>query len=210
MKKQRVIFDLDGTLLTNDPGLEREYFLDVFGQEGGDLILSQIPELLGNYENKFPKYDTVMLARYLTEKTGFPFSPQIIEEWVRRLAYVPDTKEEHIEEVLDYFKSKDMSLAVLTNWFAETQITRLDRAGLRHYFDQIYPGELFLKPHKEAFFGAIGSYDPDDCVFIGDNVDRDYIGPKASGMDAILYDKNNIHHKTLVKVKSLDELKKML
>ena len=210
MEKQRVIFDLDGTLLTNDPGLEREYFEDVFGKEGGDLILSQIPELLGNYENRYPVYDTAMLARYLTATTGFSFSPKIIEEWVNRLAFVPDEKEAHIDEVLDYLKSKDMSLAVLTNWFAGTQIPRLKKAGLLEYFDQVYTGELFLKPHKEAFYGAIGSYQPEECIFIGDSVERDYIGPKACGMDAILYDKRNIHHKSLVKVRNLNELKSKL
>ena len=42
---------------------------------------------------------------------------------------------------------------------------------------------------------------------IGDSVDKDYIGPRACGMDSVLYDKNDIHHKTLVKVKNMNEIK---
>ena len=210
MKKQRVIFDLDGTLLTSDPSLERELFEDIYGKEKGDLFVSQIPKVLDVYENRFSTYNIVQLAGYLSGVTGFTVTPEIVKKWVEVLAYVPDTVEDHVIDVLEYLKSKDMSLAVLTNWFRNTQVPRLRKAGLLEYFDQVYTGELFLKPHREAFFGSIGNYDPDQCVFIGDNVNRDYIGPKACGMDSILYDKHNVHHKTLVKVKSLDEIKDRL
>jgi len=210
MKKQRVIFDLDGTLLTSDPSLEKDFFADVYGKEAGELFVSQIPGALDNYENRFKTYNIALLACYLSNVTGFPVTPQIVEDWVNTLAYVPDVIENHIIDVLEYLKKRNMSLAVLTNWFRDTQVPRLRKSGLLDYFDQVYTGDQFLKPHKEAFYGSIGSFDPDACVFIGDNVNRDYIGPKACGMDSILYDKHNLHHKTLVKVRSLDELKEKL
>ena len=207
MVAQRFIFDLDGTLLTSDPALELEYFKGIYGSEAGAELVAQIPELLDVYENQFPKYDVQLLSDYLTSKTIYNVTPKVVDDWVHILAGVPDTKEEKVEEVLEYFKRQDYSLAVLTNWFQDTQIPRLRKAGLLGYFDQVYTGDEFLKPHKEAFMTAIGDYHPDECIFIGDSVNRDYIGPRALGMESILYDKNNVHHKTLKKIKRLDELK---
>ena len=91
--------------------------------------------------------------------------------------------------------------------FGESQAKRLERAGLLEYFDTVYGGDIVTKPHKEAYWIAAAAHKPEDCVFIGDNVDNDYIGPKACGMNSILYDKKNQYHKTLVKVRSLRELK---
>ena len=207
MQAQRFVFDLDGTLLTSDPKLERDYFQSIYGDYGDDLV-DQIPELLDVYENQFPRYDIQMLSDYMTSKTNFEVTPQIVHDWVHILAGVPDTKEEDVHEVLEYLRKKDYSLAVLTNWFGDTQIPRLKKAGLLDYFDEIYTGDRFLKPHKEAFITAIGDYRPDEAVFIGDSVNRDYIGPRACGMYSILYDKKEQHHKTLKKIKSLDELMK--
>lgn len=206
MEAKRFVFDLDGTLMTSDPTLERDYFQSVYGHDRGLEFVAQIPELLDVYENHFPKYDIQMLSEYLTSKTNFDVTPQIVDDWVHILADVPDAKEEDVEKVLEYFKGKDYSLAVLTNWFQDTQIPRLKKAGLLEYFDQIYTGDTFLKPKKESFIAARGIYHPDECVFVGDNVNRDYIGPRACGMHSILYDKENIHHRTLQKIKRLNEL----
>lgn len=207
MKTQRLVFDLDRTLITSDPQLERDYFRSIYG-EFGDAFVDQIPELLDVYENKFPRYDISMLAEYLTSKTDYHVTPKVVQDWVHILAGVPDTKEENVEEVLTYLKENDYSLAVLTNWFRDTQVPRLKKAGLLEYFDEVYTGDDFLKPQKIAYFTSLGDYRPEEAVFIGDSVNRDYIGPRACGMHSILYDKNNTHHKTLVKVKNLDELMK--
>ena len=149
MKAKRFVFDLDGTLMTSDPTLERDYFQSVYGHDRGLEFVAQIPELLDVYENHFPKYDIQMLSEYLTSKTNFDVTPQIVDDWVHILADVPDAKEEDVEKVLEYFKGKDYSLAVLTNWFQDTQIPRLKKAGLLEYFDKVYTGDTFLKPKKE-------------------------------------------------------------
>ena len=205
MEAKRFIFDLDGTIMTSDPQLERDYFRSIYG-DFGDEFVDQIPKLLDVYENTFPRYDIKMLSDYLTSKTNFKVTPKVVRDWVLILAGVPDTKEEDIEKVLEYFKRKDYSLAVLTNWFRDTQIPRLKKAGVLEYFDEIYTGDDFLKPQKRAFLTALGDFQPQEAVFIGDSVNRDYIGPRACGIHSILYDKKDIHHKTLVKVKRLDEL----
>lgn len=206
MKKQRIVFDLDRTLLTYHPETEEAYFKDLFGRELAKPFLENIVEWLRQYESIFPRYDEDSLATFLTNQSGLVISAENIEDWVNVLATGTDTPEPFVYEMLEEFKLRGHSLAVLTNWFANTQIPRLAKADLIDFFDDIYTGEQFLKPHQDSYWNAIEFYRPEECVFIGDNIEKDYIGPKACGMDAILYDPCETHHKTLVKVKQLDEL----
>ena len=205
MEKQRVIFDLDGTLLTHDYQEERKLFYDSF-HEQAPLLLDSMGKLLGEYENRFPCYEERMLANYLPKKTGVNVTPEFIREWIHELAFIDDKMEDGIVEVLEDYKKRGKSLAVLTNWFGETQIPRLRNAGLLDYFDEVYTGDLFLKPKPIAFFTAIQHYQPRECLFVGDHLERDYIGPRACGFDSVLYDKEEINHESVVKVKSLREL----
>ena len=205
MDKKRYVFDLDKTLLTYNPKYEREFFEKYF-EEDTALFLRHLPDWLDRYENMVSTYDRETLAGYLSNCSGLVVTEELIDEWIDVLANGTDTMESNVIEVLEELKYQDKSLAVLTNWFRETQIPRLKRAGLYDYFDDIYTGEVFLKPHKEAYWGSIEFYHPDDCVFIGDHIMKDYIGPKSCGMDAILYDKKDEHHKTLCKVRDLSEI----
>ena len=102
----------------------------------------------------------------------------------------------------------DKSLVVLTNWYGSAQIQRLKNANMFEYFDEVFTGEYQLKPHPEAFLRAIEGYDPRECVMIGDSISKDYHGPRLHGINAILYDKDDVHSDEYVKVKKLIDLKK--
>ena len=203
--KKRYIFDLDGTLLTADYTKTDNYFEEVLGEQAHDLS-KNISSYLNRYEREHKRYELDTLSKYLTMKTGFEISKQVLLDWMHELRDLLDIKEEGVVQVLETLKRNDNSIALLTNWFGENQIPRLERAGIKDYFDDFYTGEQVLKPHKEAYFIAAKNYDPKEVVFIGDNVDFDYIGPKTCGFDAILYDKNGIQHHSIQKVKKLDEI----
>ena len=206
--KKRFIFDLDGTLLTGDYHESDQYLIDVFG-DAAHSFLGSMSDVLGVYERTFLRYDYDDLSRYLRMRTGLPMTPEIVREWDSVVGLIHDTEEKHVRETLEYLKSHGKSLAVLTNWFGNSQKERLRRADLLKYFDSVYGGEIATKPHKQAYFIATGDYHPQECIFIGDNPNYDYIGPRACAMDSVLYDKDDSHHKTLVKVRSLNELKKI-
>ena len=204
---KRFIFDLDGTLLTSDYSQEFEYFKNIYGDKSKNLIAG-LATYLNSYEKTYSKYEVDRLCRYLNAVTGLEFTPEIIAVWNDLLGNNPFVLEDGIIDLLEYLKSQGHSLVVLTNWFGDSQTKRLENSGLLTYFDAVYGGDIFTKPHKQAYWVATAGYDPKECVFIGDNVDNDYIGPRACAMNSILYDKNDLHHKTLVKVRRLDELKK--
>ena len=207
--KTRYIFDLDGTLLTGNFTETDQFLMETFGEEAGRKFIHDMKGVLDRYEKKFPRYDYELLSGFLSERTGLAFTPEIVREWDYLVSEITDTEEEHAREVLEYLKSQDKSVVVLTNWFGESQTGRLKRSGLLECIDTVYGGDIITKPHRQAYWMAAAGRRPSECLFIGDNVDNDYIGPKACGMDSVLYDKNNHHHKSLVKVKSLDEIKRM-
>ena len=204
--KSRYIFDEDYTLLTPDWSTTDQYFIDKFGDEAKPF-LDNMSSILKVYERTFRRYDYEDLSRFLTHKTNLPITKKDVKNWDELVRFIKDTEETYARDLLEYLKLNGVSLAVCTNWFADSQRERLRRADLLKYFDSVFAGDIVTKPHKAAYLISAAQYDPNECTFVGDNVDFDYIGPKAVGMNAILYDKRDKHHKTLIKVRSLKEIK---
>lgn len=208
MEKKRFIFDIDGTLLVPDWNYEKEYFSSVLSSSQFDRFFPQIADLLLEYEKNFSKYDVDNLSRFLTDKSGVLITPNIIKGWNDALGKTDAVVIDGVVEVLDYLKSKDKSLVVLTNWFLEPQISRLRSSELLSYFDFIYGGEQGIKPNPEIYRIACGEYDIDSSIMIGDSLDFDVYGPSYVGMDSIFYNpKNKEYDKD--KVKSIGSMKKI-
>ena len=70
----------------------------------------------------------------------------------------------------------------------------------------MYAGDKFLKPSSEAFNAARGNFTPEECLMIGDNIVKDYAGARANNIESVLYDKDDVQHKSVVKVKRINEI----
>ena len=208
MEKKRFIFDLDHTLMTANYGVEKEYFKSVLGDDC-ESFTKEIPVLLNEYEMTFPRYEIGKLSEFLTNRTGFNIDENVIKGWIDSFGDCPSIIEDGVVETLDYLKRKDYSLGVLTNWFLESQNRRLNKSGLKGYFDNIFAVDFVLKPRQMAYQAAMDLYKPDSCVYIGDNLDKDYIGPRSVGIYSILYDKNDRHNENIVKIKRMNEIKSL-
>lgn len=206
MEKKRFVFDLDGTLLTGNYQLTDDYFLSIYQEEGIPFI-QNVGKYLDLYENQFLSYDEALLSKFLSEKAHMNISEDVIDGWIQIVGdQLDDTIEDGVFDTLEYLKKKDKSIVVLTNWFGKTQIPRLERHGLLPYFDTIYTGDGFVKPHRKAYLWARDSYHPKECVFIGDNLEKDYYGPRSYNMESILYDKEDRYSNRLVKIKKMEEI----
>ena len=208
MKKKRFIFDLDHTLMTADYKVEKNYFRDVFKSDA-DIFITNVAELLYEYERLYPKYDIDDLSKFMTARTGLNFSREVVIGWIDSFGSIPNEIEDGVIETLDYLKSKKGSIAVLTNWFNESQEMRLRNSGLLEFVDDIYAGDTNLKPRRDAYLSARDRFCEGECVFIGDNLDKDYIGPRSFGMFSILYDKDDKHHENIVKIKRINDIKRV-
>lgn len=205
MEKKRFIFDLDNTLLTFDKDYQNQFFEEELGEN--NPFFENLNEYLETYWASYPKHVNTRFASLLSLCSGISIKESFVERWIDCLKEMPIVLEDGVEETLDYLKSKDKSLAVLTNWVWDCQVSRLQKAGISHYFDQIYTSDYVLKPHRDAYDMAARFYPSDQCVFIGDDLENDYISPREFGYDAILYDKKDKYPKQLVKIKKIDELK---
>ena len=205
MEKKRFIFDMDNTLLTFDKDYQNRFFEEEFGEN--NPFSENLSEYLETYWASYPKYVDTRFASLLSLCSGIRMKEGFVDRWMDHLEEMPVVLEDGVEDTLDYLKSKDKSLVVLTNWVWECQVSKLKKAGIYHYFDKIYTGDYALKPHKNAYESAMGSYSSSESIFIGDNLENDYIVPREFGYDAILYDKNEKHPKELIKIKKMNELK---
>lgn len=93
-------------------------------------------------------------------------------------------------DLLKYLQEK-YSLHIITNGFAEVQWIKLEKSGLRPFFEHIIISEEVgtQKPDKEIFEVALSKAGTkaDECIMIGDNYMTDIVGAKAAGLDQIYF-----------------------
>ena len=79
------------------------------------------------------------------------------------------------------------------------------------YFDEIYAGDLNLKPNKESYLNACGNYHVNECIMIGDTIEKDVIGPNKFGIDSIYYNPENKEYdkSKILSINSFDKIKEM-
>jgi len=203
---QRFIFDLDGTLLDADFELEDKFFLDILGDAAEQFNKVKV-DLLNKYEYNHKNYDVDVLSQFLTIESGVSITPKIIEEWIDFNSAIDDIVHDGVYETLEYLKSKDKSIAILTNWFSKTQMERLKKVHMLEYFDDIYCGEIFVKPYFKSYINACSDYDIKDSIMIGDNLHKDVVAPRNVGLTSIHYNKgekvDNSTIKSLIKIKEM-------
>ena len=191
----RTIFlDLDDTLL-DFGAAERVAIAKAFR----DIGLEPTPALLGRYselnqaqweafERGEITRDTVLVRRFalLFAELGLFIDPQHAEDVYRGYLGVGHYFVEGAEEVLSYLAPKyDLYLA--SNGVAATQYSRLESAGIGHYFKDIFISEVTgsHKPDRAYFdycFSRIPGFDPSQALIVGDSLTSDILGGFNAGI----------------------------
>ena len=128
--KEKIIFDLDGTLMNADFSLEDDFFRERLGKNDADKFVPIKYDLLLKYEDLFSRYDIKCLSEFLTIGSGVNITEKLIREWLLIGSTFKDELVPDIVDVLEYLKSKDYELIVLSNWFKSTQVNRLKKNGI--------------------------------------------------------------------------------
>ena len=138
---------------------------------------------------------------------------KISEDYIN---FLPDNNQlfDGAIEVLEYLQPK-YNLHIITNGFAEVQGRKMSNSGLNSYFKTITNSEMagVKKPHKGIFEYALllAKANKESAIMIGDCIDADVRGAIDFGMQAILFDENEIHTVEGIKtIKNLVELKTIL
>ncbi|NVK53678.1 MAG: noncanonical pyrimidine nucleotidase, YjjG family [Flavobacteriaceae bacterium] len=118
-------------------------------------------------------------------------------------------------ELLDYLAPK-YKLHIITNGFEEVQNLKLEKSGIRKYFDKIITSEAVgvKKPNPKVFKHALNlaSATVRDSYMIGDNLEADIIGALNCGITSIHFNLENVFYedKNYTSVAHLLEIKKYL
>ena len=205
MDMKRFIFDLDYTLLIGDYSKENDLFRERLNQEA-EKFISMKKYLLMDYERKHKRYDIKSLSEYLSKSSNINIPPVLIEEWINVNCNMNNDIEPYAKEVLKYLKDNNKSIVVLSNWFTKVQKERLRNTLLLQYIDQVYGGDIYLKPNKESYLNACGEYDIKDSIMIGDDLIKDVYAPRNIGLKSLYYNDNVLIHNS---IKSLKKIKEM-
>lgn len=207
---KKIIFDLDNTLMD---WIDEYIFaitnvINKLGLEFSEDKIKEIDEVLTKYEDEYSIYEKVNFCDYLNKKcnTNLPyeFVDMLMEEQTK--CYREFTLSEI--DTLEYLSSK-YELLILSNWFESTQIKRLENAGILKYFTKVSGGDKReLKPSLKAFDIVDNK---EECVMVGDSINKDILPAIEVGMKAILITKKNVRKDLRYKqIRKLEELKEML
>ena len=205
---KRLIFDVDGTLITNvsftkaikDTLMD----LDVFSEDRVNDFIKGI----GTYEKIYNNYNKEDYTKHMSKQIKAPLGDNFPEVFFNHLKYaIPERNDELINSISEL--SKKYELVILTNYFSKSQVNRLNGMGIGKYFKQCY-GEHLIKPNPDAYINACGEYRPEECVMIGDDLYLDIECAKNKGLNTILvntknYDVKDIDTIVVSKVEEIDD-----
>lgn len=207
---KRIIFDLDFTLIK----WKDEYPLlikDILTEHNLDIDYKIIDDAIELQEEKYDCLSKEQILLDANANLDINISMDLLDEILQRQKVLSDYDEDTIK-VLKYL-SKKYEIVVLTNYFKEIQEGRLAHAGFMPYIKEVIGGDSIkhFKPHPDAFIAAMGPYNANECLVIGDSVRCDINGAKNVGIPAILFDTRKKYPDYQGKrINSLSELKEML
>lgn len=221
-----IIFDVGGTIVKgkwSNFRLGYEYLynevLDV--NESFELYMDfveQFFDVIKERDNCSLEFNFISLLNYLTDLYGLKIDLDLYEiEYRFYRSYYEAVLMPDIIALLDYLKSKNIPLYVLSNSMYSTNAVKreLEDVGVLHYFKQVIssgdhvvrkPSSLLFKLYLKKF--AMIGIDSHEVCYIGNDAYFDINTPVQLGMQAVLIsDKIHLHehylevdgHNTLLK-----------
>lgn len=187
---KRLIFDVDGTLITNikfDETINNTLKkLNIYSKEKTAKFLEGIK----TYENKFNNYNIDNYTSHLSNAINNELPKDFLNVFFEELKNAIPSKNETLIKNLNELSDK-YELVLLTNYFSESQINRLNNMGIGHLFIECH-GEKLIKPNIQAYISACGKYTPGECVIIGDDIYLDIEQAQKVGLNTIFVNTKNI------------------
>ncbi|WP_347174140.1 YjjG family noncanonical pyrimidine nucleotidase [Polaribacter uvawellassae] len=207
MEIKHIFFDLDHTLwdfernsnltfeqlfITHDIQLELQEFLTVYSPINFEYWklyreekVSKEALRYGRLKNTFDKLNYAVTDDLIN---------QLSEEYIHLLPLNNHLFDGTIE-LLDYLQPK-YKLHIITNGFEEVQSLKLEKSGIKKYFNEIITSESVgvKKPNPKVFEFALAkaSANADNSVMIGDNLEADIIGALNCGISSIHFNLENL------------------
>ena len=215
MKYKAIFIDIDDTLLDYIPCCREafeaampehpEYF-DTFFSISGRLFseakhgLHTVAEVMELYPREFVERSGLVDERLsgLVEEMTETFKHAFRAAWGTTHTLVPGA-----EEVLERLQSKGYRLFAASNSFGHLQRSRLQHAGILHFFEDTYISMDigYDKPDKRFYEEALRrcGLQANEVLMIGDSMTTDVIGAQKAGIDALYFDRATMDLRELTK-----------
>lgn len=206
---KKIIFDIDNTII-DFPKNYKVNFESILQKHGSNLSGTDLYNAIGNYEKYKTNiyYDKDRLLEIINKELNTNFTIEIINDFFKMYDKLITPVSDEVKDTLEYLSSK-YEIVAYTNWFTDTQISRLNEAGILHYFKEVYGGDKIpLKPRKEGFMKVINGLNLSECVMIGDNLEVDIKVPYEMGMN--VFHLNKFGTSKYPTIKKIEELKERL
>lgn len=205
---KRIIFDVDNTLID----WKDEYIfalrntLDKINCSYSEEELEAIDKAIVEYEKHHDKYTIEEFVNYVNKTCQVNLPLEFAEVLINEQGKCWEENNELVE-LMQYLSTK-YDLAVLSNWFTETQRIRLGMLGISKYFSIISGGdEHYLKPNIKAFDVVLDGYQPSECVMVGDSLKHDILPALELGIRAIWVTKEkNTDYETINDIYELKDI----
>lgn len=204
MPYKDLFFDLDHTIWDFELNsketlwdLHLKYELEAKGINNFDEFYSIYSvhnhKLWDRYSKGFIKQEELRWKRIYLSLLDYKIADEALskEMSVDYLTILPDKKNlfPYTIEILEYLKSKDYSMHLITNGFESVQFKKIKNSNLADYFTEVITSEASnsLKPNKEIFEYALKASNAklETSIMIGDNESADIQGAINVGMDSI-------------------------
>ncbi|MDF2934081.1 MAG: noncanonical pyrimidine nucleotidase, YjjG family [Chryseobacterium sp.] len=231
MKIQHIFFDLDNTLwdhrknayltinslfekeeITLKYNIDFEEFHSVY-HEINEKLWEQIRdgEIDKDYLRKHRFYDTFKRFGIDDLKLSMFFEEHFLDKILNYNYLV-----EGAEYILDYLKSKNYTLHIISNGFQEVTERKCILSGIDHYLNTITSADSVgvRKPNPEIFEYSLdlSKAKKEESILIGDDWIADVVGAQNFGIDVIFFDvfNENPKQENLKVIKHLLQIKEYL
>lgn len=223
-----VIFDIDNTLYSYDAGHApamlalQQYALEHLGMEK-DVLKAEIAKAAEEVKCHLDAdcaalHDRTLRFQVMLERNRLPLvhaAPMGELYWNTLLRHAEPSPGSLA--CLNMLKEKGLRLGIGTDMTIEYQLKKLERLQMLHLIDFIVSSEEanVEKPHAKVFSlcAEKAGVSPEECLFIGDSLKKDVLGPRSIGMHALWYcpdpEKAAAHPEVDV-ITHFDQLEKLL
>lgn len=197
-----VIFDIDNTLYSYDDahavawevlctyvqehlGLDSEQFSEEV-KKSTKICNARLSVNCGSTHNRLLRFQDILERNHLPLRHAYPMN-----ELYWNTLIDASRPEPGVVECLARMKRAGYILGIGTDMTADFQLKKLDKLGLIDFFDFMVSSEEINieKPAPKMFLTCAekAGVAVDECLFIGDSIKKDVLGPKAVGMNGLWY-----------------------
>ncbi|MGN1371577.1 MAG: HAD family hydrolase [Candidatus Coprovivens sp.] len=210
---KRVLFDLDRTLIPwldewNQMVKKTYNYFDIPYEENE---YEKFNKVMLNYERYHKRFNKVEMSRYFKKNLQKDFPDSFVDIWTGYLKELVPERDEKLIKLLEYLSSK-YSLVVVSNWFYDQQVRKLEKFGILKYFDEVLTCDMYdKKPKHEMFDKACDVFTKDEIVMVGDTYKTDIKSAMDYGLFSYyLTQTDKKKSKKIQVIKDIYELEKYL